>query len=869
MQTTYKPSRARSRVPTARFGRLPLAVAIYFAIGTAAFAQDSGQAPAQGTAPSPADTAATKQAKVLDTITVTAQKRRENPQKVPISLTVLGDEKLKELNVKSFDDYVKYLPTVSYEDDGPGDAQIYMRGVANGSNGNHSGPQPSVGVYLDEEPITTIDGPLDLHIYDVARVESLAGPQGTLYGASSQSGTLRIITNKPDPKAFSASYSVESDTVANGGVGHVVEGYVNVPFNDRTAIRVVAWDKHDAGYIDNALGTRTYPTWGGTISNGDCTSTPTFICTSKAKDNYNTVDTDGVRAALQFNLNDNWTITPSVINQKTSAKGDFAFDPNVGDLKLTHFYPEDSTDNWTQSALTVQGKIGSFDVTYAFAHLNRNERADSDYSDYSFWYDTVAGYGAYWYDNNGNPINPSQYIQSVDNFRKTSHELRIATPADWRLSFVGGFFWERQSHDIQQDYRINGLADSLSVTGWPDTIWLTKQLRVDRDEALFGELSYQFNDQWRLTGGLREFKVDNTLEGFYGFAEGYSSQSNRPPSARYGEAGCIVKYGPDPSTWPKFEGAPCFLFHGDVRETNNVGKLNLTYQINPKDMVYATWSQGFRPGGDNRNFGLGPYVSDYLDNYELGWKTTWMDNRLRWNGAIFDEQWKNFQFGFIPPGSAGLTVIRNAPQAEIRGLETNIDWKATDNLTISGGVAFYNAKLTADYCGQVDPVTDVPDTFCPAGITLPNGNMYPDGPAAPKGTQLPITPKVKADLVARYNFEVGGMDAYVQGAAVHVGRRTSALEVTDSTLQGDLPAYTSVDFSAGIKKNHWAIDAFLQNAFDSRGEVSKFTECATEVCAIAPGSSSVYPFNGNEPGRVYVVPIQPRTFGLRFTQDFE
>jgi len=860
MHTMFKQRRARSRPSTVKLGRLPLAVAIYFAIGSVAYAQD--------TTPPP-DAATTNKAKTLDTITVTAQKRTENPQKVPIMLDVLGTQKLTELNVKSFDDYVKYLPSVAYEDDGPSDAQIFMRGVANGSNGNHSGPLPSVGVYLDEEPITTIDGPLDLHIYDIARVESLAGPQGTLYGASSQSGTIRIITNKPDPKAFSASYSVEGDSVSNGGIGHVVEGYVNVPFNDHTAIRVVAWDKHDAGYIDNVPGTRTYPTWGGSISNENCTSTPLLECTGAARKNYNTVDTDGVRAALQFNLNDNWTITPSVITQKTSANGEFAFDPQVGDLKLTHFRPEDSTDNWTQSALTVQGKIGSFDVTYAFAHLNRSEHADSDYSDYSFWYDTVAGYGAYWYDNNGNPINPTQYIKSVDQFRKTSHELRISTPADWRLSFVGGFFWERQSHDIQQDYLINGLSDGsgsaprLTVFGWPNTIWLTKQLRVDRDEALFGELSYQITDKLRITGGLREFKVDNTLEGFYGFSRYYS------PSSTYGEAQCLAKYGPHPAKWPKFEGAPCFLFHGDIKETNNVGKLNLTYQMDPSKMVYATWSQGFRPGGDNRNFGLGPYQSDYLDNYELGWKTTWNDNRLRWNGAIFDERWKNFQFGFIPPGSAGLTVIRNAPQAEIRGLETNIDWKATDNLEISGGVAFYDAKLTADYCGQVDPITDVPDTLCPAGITLPNGNEYPDGPAAPKGTQLPTTPKIKADLVARYNFNIGGMDAYVQGAGVHVGRRKSALEVVDSTLQGDLPAYTSVDFSAGIRKNHWAIDAYLQNAFDSRGEVSRFTECATEVCAVTPGSPTVFPFPAHPTGQVYVVPIQPRTFGLRWTQDFD
>src|SRR5207342_3145719 len=183
--------------------RLPLAAAICFAVSTAAYAQDAAapqdaQAPQAQAAPAPAAPAPQRTA-TLEAVTVTAQKRTENLQKVPISLEVLGEEKLDELNVTDFDDYVKFLPSVSYQTFGPGFAQIYMRGVASGGDGNHSGSLPSVGVYLDEQPVTTIQGPLDLHIYDVARVEALAGPQGTLYGASAQAGALRVITNKPDP----------------------------------------------------------------------------------------------------------------------------------------------------------------------------------------------------------------------------------------------------------------------------------------------------------------------------------------------------------------------------------------------------------------------------------------------------------------------------------------------------------------------------------------------------------------------------------------------------------------------------------------------------------------------------------------------
>src|SRR5437870_4647914 len=138
----------------------------------------------------------------LEEVVVTAQKRTENLQDVPISVTALSTEKLEQLGVQNFDDYVKYLPSVAYQTTGPGFARVYMRGVASGDNGNHSGPLPSVGVYLDEQPVTTIQGSLDIHIYDVERVEALAGPQGTLYGASSEAGTVRIITNKPDASGF-------------------------------------------------------------------------------------------------------------------------------------------------------------------------------------------------------------------------------------------------------------------------------------------------------------------------------------------------------------------------------------------------------------------------------------------------------------------------------------------------------------------------------------------------------------------------------------------------------------------------------------------------------------------------------------------
>jgi len=245
----------------------------------------------------------------LAEVVVTAQKRSENLQDVPISIQALGTQKLEEMNVANFDDYVKMLPSVSFQSAGPSFEHTYMRGVASGGDGNHSGSLPSVGMYLDEQPVTTIDGNLNVHIYDIERVESLSGPQGTLYGASSESGTIRIITNKPDPSGFKAGYDLEGNTVDHGGQGYTVEGFVNIPLTEQMAVRLVGWQEHDAGYIDNVHGAVTFPTSGITMDNANM-----------VRSDYNGVDITGGRAALKFNLNDNWSILPQIMGQVSTPR---------------------------------------------------------------------------------------------------------------------------------------------------------------------------------------------------------------------------------------------------------------------------------------------------------------------------------------------------------------------------------------------------------------------------------------------------------------------------------------------------------------------------------------------------------------------
>ena len=744
-----------------------------------------------------------QQATQLEELVITAQKREENLQDVPISVQALGTQRLEELQVSDFADFARFLPSVSFRTGGPGFTAIYMRGVASGENSNHSGPLPSVGVYLDEQPVTTITGPLDVHVYDMARIEALSGPQGTLYGASSQAGTIRYITNKPDPTGRSWSYDVELNRFTDGGTGYALETYLNQPLSDRAAFRIVAWYQKDGGYIDNVRGTRTFPTSGITINNN-----------ALAEDDFNDVETYGARAALRVDLNENWTVTPSVMAQDATTDGLFAFDPDNGDLQVTHFYPDTARDQWLQAALTIEGKIADLDVVYAGAHLERAIHGMSDYSDYSFFYDTLFGYGAYLVDDAGNLIHGAQYIQSKDIFKKDSHELRLSTPADNRLRMVGGVFFQKQTHNIQQRYRIDQLASDLEVPNWPDTLWLTKQLREDKDYAIFGEAAFDFTEQLTLTGGLRLFKAENSLKGFFGFGAGFSSGT--------GEAAC---FGP-----AVVDGAPCTNLNKTTKDDGYTYRVNLSYEIDADKMVYATWSNGYRPGGINRRGTLPPYSSDYLTNYEAGWKTVLLDGSLRWNGAVFYDKWKDFQFSFL--GANGLTEIRNAAQAVMKGVETDFQWRTTDALTLSGAASYIDAKLDAPYCNS-------------GGTTCAD-------PGAPEGQQLPVTPKFKANLTARYEWSFGDADAHVQGSIVHEGSKWTDLRSDEREITGKLPSWTTFDLSAGLDWGDTHIIAYIKNLTDERGEISRFAQCATSVCG----------------EQTYSVPIKPRIIGIKFGQSF-
>jgi outer membrane receptor protein involved in Fe transport len=815
-------------------------------------------------------------------IVITALKRSDTLQNVPISVQALSTKKLDELNISNFQDYVASLPSVSFQALGgtPGTNVVYMRGVASGGDGNHSGSLPSVGVYLDEQPVTTIGGNLDVHIYDIARIESLSGPQGTLYGASSEAGTIRIITNKPDTSKVYGRVDFEGNKVSKGGWGGKAEGMINIPLSSTIAFRAVGYYEKDAGFIDNVAGSRTFcgttlfdlnGNANGCLLDGIHVTNAQFV-----KKDYNDTEIAGGRAALKVDLDTNWTITPSFLYQDTRSHGSYGFDPQVGDLQVQHFFPEYRRDRFWQAGLTIEGKVGNWDVTYAAAYLDRKDLQSSDYTDYAEAYDSLyqsVGGLAYYFayqDNNGNTIDPRQRVVGTDHFKKMSQEFRVASPSTDRFRVVAGAFYQRQSNFIHQDYQIAGLGTDLSVNGWPGTLWLTQQHRVDKDYAMFGEASYDITPTLTFTAGGRAFIYDNTLIGFFGFGRNPGGNFTASPNAAYSsKTGVIQCFNTDgqrlkdvlpggntnllPSS---VAGAPCTnlgvysVGQGVIPvEASGQGvtyRFNLGWKPKPGLLFYGTVSRGFRPGGINRRVDVAPYAADFLTNYEVGAKTTWFGGKLRFNAAFYRQDWDKFQFSFL--GQNSFTEIHNGPNARIWGAEFDSSLTLGGlNLTASG--SYTDAKTTKNLCLFDDPTFTCADTG--------NGNMI----SAPKGTRLPITPQVKLNGTARYTVPMGEAKVYGQAIVSYQSSASSDIRtaiyetfsgnvISPAAQLGRLKAFTTANFALGAEFKNFNLEVFIENAFDTRGQLSRFQECGS--CGQRP----------------YIVSDRPQTVGLRLGSKF-
>ncbi|MFL6724182.1 MAG: TonB-dependent receptor domain-containing protein [Sphingomicrobium sp.] len=371
---------------------------------------------------------------------------------------------------------------------------------------------------------------------------------------------------------------------------------------------------------------------------------------------------------------------------------------------------------------------------------------------------------------------------------------------------------------------------------------------------MFGEMTYDVTPELSLTAGGRYYWYKNSLEGFFGFNwfipgdftshPGYSSN----PQYR-----C-------PLFPPPTIGGPCTNVDKTTKGNGAVYRFNATYKPNDDLLLYATLSKGFRPGGINRRGILPPYDPDFLVNYEAGAKISF-GTGSHFNFAIYQENWKDIQLSFL--GQNGLTEIRNAGDARIRGAEADLYLRLAPGLSWSTGVSYNDAELRNDFCKIANEEFD-----CTIDADLDGNGVIGNEPVeinetlAEKGTRLPITAKWKLNSRVRYDWNLTtDIKSHVQLAVSYEGDRRQDLRDLERSILGDLDAYTLVDTSAGIEKGPWSVDLYVKNLFDVRGQVTKGVQCLETVCGDPEGLTEIGP-------KIYTTVTRPRTIGLRVGRKF-
>lgn len=757
----------------------------------------------------------------LEEVVVTATRRSENLQNVPIAITALTSTALGELNVQTLDDFLKYLPNVSTAGIAPGQEEVYMRGLSTTHQGSQvvggTGAFPNVAVYLDDQSLQLPGRNLDVYAADLARIEVLEGPQGTLYGAGAQAGAVRYITNKPKLDTEEGSVDASYSTTAHGDPSSSVVAMINVPIIPGTfAVRGVIYDDSRGGYIHNVPATFTrsstdlgiaYYFSGVVPPNSSSLSNANLV--SRA---FNPVSYKGMRVSGLYQFNEDWNLLVQQSYQSMEADGVFAYDPALGDLDVQQYNPSKNLDKFEDSAWTLNGRIGPLKLVYTGGYLVRNVDQTADYTNYA------RGPFAAYYQCNGpqftpaaTPIcySPSSIWHNIQRNTHQTHEVRVSTPDDARIRAVGGFFWEDYRIQTSQNFLyaapqagfpaltpVSGVEVFDSSSRAAGTAFLSDITRGYKQKAAFGEVSFDLlPHSLTLTVGTRFFRFDNFDHG----------QSDSVYGCRN-----INPCAPPNGIFDTF-------FYS---QSNSGHKSKATLSWKPLDgvMLYATYSEGFRPGGFNQGVGLIPpssplygkftvprfYDSDTLKNYELGWKTQWLDHRLQFDGALYDEEWSNVQlqiYDAVLYGNSGFTV--NGPDYRVRGVEGNVVFRILDNLTLNSSFAF-------NHSAQVNEPSLVAN-----GTSI---SLFPTGGV---GSPLANAPPFQGNIRLRYEVPMQDYLWHVQAGMQHTDESYADV-ITIGTLGPPnylLAPYTTYDAAVGLAKDAWSAEFYGENLSDTRAQL--------------------------------------------------
>ena len=631
----------------------------------------------------------------LGEITVTAQRRNESIQKVPLTIQAFTGETLSQLNVVNFSDLLKFTPNVTYANNGPGAGAIFLRGLSSGFAGNQSSatiaPFPNVALYLDDQSLQFPARNADVYVADLERIEVLEGPQGTLFGGGAEAGAVRYITNKPNLQDFSGKFEGSAGGTAGGAPNGAFTATINVPIvQDKLAVRAVIYDDHQGGYIDNVpskftradsdTGNYYFNNGGKTLPVTQQSNLGQYDNLALARRDFNPVDYIGGRISAKWQVSDDWDVLVSEAYQRLDAEGTFATYPvgsdfqKLGPLQTTVFSPSYNKDDFWNSALTVTGKIGDLKLVYTGAYMTRHLDTQQDYSNYSrtgggIYYQCTGG-STGW--GTGAPFcySPVSYWHDTARNTHLTQEVRLSTPEDKRIRVIGGAFYESfRIYDIQNfDYRsiptcttaiiasnavCSGVVSTIpgSTANRPGTEPSNTAFGEDTQRgydqyAFFGSVDFDILPNLTLTGGTRyynykEFERGSQFETYAG------NCLDVLVCAIAGSGNVNIDANNDHVTYHGFK-----------------SRGSLTWKPNSDTIVYGTFSQGFRPGGFNRATKLilpdaagtpqlnrpNGYAPDTLTNWEVGLKTNFLDHRVQVNLSAYYMVWENVQIGFFNPG---------------------------------------------------------------------------------------------------------------------------------------------------------------------------------------------------------------------------
>ena len=860
-----------------------------------------------------ADTGADAGTGSLEEVIVTATKRSESMQNVPISMQAFTAQTLQQLNISTLDDYIKYLPNVTTANNGPGQNEVFMRGLSAGAQASQgsgsTGVYPNVAIYLDNQSGQLPNRNLDIYAVDLNRIEVLEGPQGTLFGSGAEAGVVRYITNEPKLDVTEGSVKVGAGVTAHGDPNGDVSAVLNLPLiENKMAARGVAFYDRRGGYIDNvpATFTRRNTDVGITLgysglpadSSGNCpdgqpnagfcvpAGSPVLSNDSVVGKAINPVTYKGLRVEALYKFNDDWDALITEMYQKMDSQGVFYQQPNASDgarlnpLEVTIFNKAYDHDQFNNIALTVNGKFGDLKAVYTGGYLERRVEQVGDYTNYARGF-----YAAYYqcigpvYDLTLTPqcFSPSATWFSAERNEHMQHEFRLSTPDDWRWRAIGGAYYEDNKLFDRTDWRYRTVpsctaslttgcfADIGTFPGTsvenpgvqtPRSSFYQDTRRETKQTAFFASVDFDLiPKQLTLTLGTRHFRFENSAAG-----------------SVISSFGCF-----EAAVLPTGCQNPSYSYNLDAQnlsatESGFKSRGNLTWHVTPNIMLYYTYSQGFRPGGFNQNGGsvhaLGPdgvnqfanpkaYQSDKLANNEIGWKTEFLNHRLQWNGAVYQENWDNVQIAFFNPGLLGNIFFNtNGQNFLIKGIETSVVARVSDGLTLQGAASWNRSKQTnepvliANVPGSVNfgkPITE----YCAA-----DGSCTPLGsPFGPKGSPSANAPPLQYSLRARYEWTLAGYHAFAQAGGTHTGHSftqagsnpsIAQAGLTTSRLRFELPAYSTLEASFGIAKDNWNISVFAENL--SNSNASTFTSTDQFI--------------------VEETPLRPRIIGVTFGYKF-